>query len=53
MISDHSGGETRGANPEPGVGSEAEGQLSAETQHAAAQQGHAVSAAPRRPRRTQ
>lgn len=53
MITDQPGGEARRAHPEPGVSSEAEGQLSAETQHAAAQQRHAISAAARRPRRTQ
>lgn len=53
FIIDQFGGETRWADPEPGVSSEAEGQLPAETQHAAAQQRHAVSAAPCWPRRTQ
>ena len=53
VIPDEPGGEACGANPGPGVGSEAEGQLSAETQHAAAQQRHAVPAAARRPGRTQ
>lgn len=53
VVADRPGGEAHGANPGPGVGSAAEGQLPAETQHAAAQQGHAVPAAARRPRRTQ
>lgn len=50
MISDQPGGEACGAYPRPGVSSEAEGQLPAETQHAAAQQRHAVPAAACRPR---
>lgn len=50
---DQPGGEARRAHPGPGVGSEAEGQLPAEAQHAASQQRHAVPAAPRRPRRAQ
>lgn len=37
VIADQPGGEARGADPGPGVGSEAKRQLSAETQHAAAQ----------------
>lgn len=53
VITDQPGGEARGAYPGPGVSSEAEGQLPAETQHAAAQQRHAVPAAARRPGRTQ
>ena len=53
VIADQPGGEARGAHPGPGVRSEAKGELSAETQHAAAQQRHAVPAAARRPRRTQ
>lgn len=53
VITDQPGGEACGAYPEPGVGSETERQLPAETQHAAAQQRHAISAAPRRPRHTQ
>lgn len=53
VIPDEPGGEARGADPGPGVSSEAEGQLAAETQHAAAQQRHAVPAAARRPRRSQ
>lgn len=53
VISDQFGGEARRADPEPGVRSEAEGQLAAENQHAAAQQRHAVPTTPRRPRRAQ
>lgn len=53
VIPDEPGGEARGADPGPGVSAEAEGQLAAETQHAAAQQRHAVPAAARRPRRSQ
>lgn len=53
VLADQPGGEAHGAHPRPGVGSEAEGQLPAEAQHAAAQQRHAVPAAARRPRRTQ
>ena len=52
VIADEPGGEARGANPQPGVGSEAERELTAEDQHAAAQQRHAVPAAARRARRT-
>lgn len=53
VIEDQPGGKACGADPEPGVSSEAERQLAAETQHAAAQQGHAVPAAARRSRRSQ
>lgn len=49
VISDQPGGEARGAHPGAGVSSEAAGQLAAETQHAAAQQRHAVPAAARWP----
>lgn len=49
VISDQPGGEARGADPGAGVSSEAAGQLAAETQHAAAQQRHAVPATARRP----
>ncbi len=52
-VADQPGGEACRADPELGVGSEAERQLAAETQHAAAQQRHAVPAAARRPRHTQ
>lgn len=53
VISDQPGGEARGADPGAGVSAEAAGQLAAETQHAAAQQRHAVLAAARRPRHAQ
>ena len=53
VVADEPGGEARGADPGPGVGPEAAGKLSAETQHAAAQQRHAVPAAARRARHTQ
>lgn len=53
VISDQPGGEARGADPGAGVSSEAAGKLAAETQHAAAQQRHAVPAAARWPGHTQ
>lgn len=53
VITVQSGGEACGAYPGPGVSSEAEGKLPTETQHAAAQQRHAVSAAARRTGPTQ
>lgn len=53
MIAEQPGGETRGEDSGSGVGSEAEGRVRAEAQHAAAQQRHAVPAAPRRARKTQ
>lgn len=53
VIADQPGGEARGADPGAGVSSEAAGQLAAETQHAAAQQRHAVPAAARWPGHTQ
>lgn len=53
VISDQPGGEARGADPGAGISSEAAGQLAAETQHAAAQQRHAVPAVACWPGRTQ
>lgn len=53
VVSDQSGGETRWADPGAGISSEAAGKLTAEAQHAAAQQRHAVPAASRRPGHTQ
>jgi len=53
MSADQLGGEARGANPGPGVGPPPTRQLSAEAQHAAPQQRHAVPAAARHLRNTQ
>lgn len=47
MFADQPGGEAHGEDSGPGVGSEAEGRVAAEAQHAAAQQRHAVPAAAR------
>lgn len=53
VVSDQPGGETRGADPGAGISAEAAGKLTAEAQHAAAQQRHAVPAAPCWPRHSQ